>query len=286
MEIRVTGAGGRGGWPQPHCRCASCERARSAGRRRAPAQVLVDGVLRIDSGRTPVCGPDVRHRGDGTGGGDVTAGVAGYRVKRVPGGWDITGPDGGRLLGGNGHGRGRGGGPGAPPAAPATAPRGRASARPCGAGSATARPRGVPALGGPRWGTPRHPELRRAAEPRVTYRAAGPSPAGAQPAADSDWTERVAAHRARRPPWWQTVESVDAAGTLRSGSGAVLFDGAGTWLAAVMDESGAWADGAGDGDGDGDGDAGPGGTAGLRRAHGHVAAKVCGLVEAAPATLQ
>src|SRR5258708_2944716 len=112
------GTGGRGGWPQPHCRCASCERARSAGRRRAPAQVLVDGVLRIDSGRTPVCGPDVRHRGDGTGGGDVTAGVAGYRVKRVPGGWDITGPDGGRLLVGNGHGGGRGGGHGATTAPP------------------------------------------------------------------------------------------------------------------------------------------------------------------------
>src|SRR5260370_6453429 len=118
MEIRVTGAGGRGGWPQPHCRCASCERARSAGRGRAPGRVLGDGVLRIDSGRWPVCGPDVRHGGDGTGGGDVTAGVAGYRVKRVLGGWDITGPDGGRLLVGNGHGGGRGGGHGATTAPP------------------------------------------------------------------------------------------------------------------------------------------------------------------------
>jgi adenosylcobinamide kinase/adenosylcobinamide-phosphate guanylyltransferase len=37
------------------------------------------------------------------------------------------------------------------------------------------------------------------------------------------------------------VESLDAARTLRSESGAVLFDGAGTWLAAVMQEAGAWA---------------------------------------------
>jgi adenosylcobinamide kinase/adenosylcobinamide-phosphate guanylyltransferase len=96
-------------------------------------------------------------------------------------------------------------------------------------------------LGGARSGKSRHAELRLAAEPQVTYLAAGPYPAGARPADDPDWAERVAAHRSRRPPWWQTVESLDAAETLRSGSGAVLFDGAGTWLAAVMQESGAWA---------------------------------------------
>jgi adenosylcobinamide kinase/adenosylcobinamide-phosphate guanylyltransferase len=33
------------------------------------------------------------------------------------------------------------------------------------------------------------------------------------------------------------VESVDAPGVLREESGVVLFDGAGTWLAAMMDES-------------------------------------------------
>src|SRR5258708_7058955 len=306
MEIRLTGTGGRGGWPQPHCRCASCERARSAGRRRAPAQVLVDGVLRIDSGRSPVCGPDVRHRGDGTGGGDVTAGVAGYRVKRVLGGWDITGPDGGRLLVGNGHGGGRGGGHGAttaPPdgtgryatepydialldllenpaqlgalrrrglvhartvvavlhadhrapseeelarrcqfwgvivphdgdvlvtpgtvtpgtatpgtatpgtatpgtATPGTATPGTATARPVSAGSGPGRPRRVLVLGGARSGKSRHAELRLAAEPRVTYLAAGPYPARAQPAPHSPWTPPVSAHRARRPPWLQTA---------------------------------------------------------------------------------
>ena len=126
-------------------------------------------------------------------------------------------------------------------------------------------PRRVLVLGGARSGKSRHAELRLAAEPRVTYLAAGPYPPRAQPTADSDWAERVAAHRARRPPWWQTVESIDAAATLRSESGAVLFDGAGTWLAAVMDEAGAWADD---------------GEAGLARAQAQIAAKVEELVAA------
>jgi adenosylcobinamide kinase / adenosylcobinamide-phosphate guanylyltransferase len=102
-------------------------------------------------------------------------------------------------------------------------------------------PRRVLVLGGARSGKSRHAELRLAAEPRVTYLAAGPYPPGARPAADPEWARRVAAHRSRRPAWWQTVEGLDAADTLRSESGAVLLDGAGTWLAAVMDESGAWA---------------------------------------------
>ena len=321
MEIRLVGTGGRGGWPRPDCRCASCERARSADRRRAPTRVLVDGVLSIDPGRLSVPGPD----------------AAGYRVERGPGGWAVTGPDGGRLLVGQGPG---------PAAAPdgtepygvgphtsepdTTGPydivlldllenpaqlgalrhRGLVHARTVVAvlhaddrvsseeeltrrgqfwgiivphdgdvlattpwpapasstGGAPGRPRRVLVLGGARSGKSRHAELRLAAEPRVTYLAAGPYPPGAQPANDSEWRERVAAHRARRPPWWRTVESVDAAGILRSESGAVLFDGAGTWLAAVLDESGAWAE---------DGEAGP-----AARAQAQIAAKVDELIEA------
>src|SRR5262249_24253123 len=64
-------------------------------------------------------------------------------------------------------------------------------------------------------------------------------------------------------------------GTLRSEAGAVLFDGAGTWLAAVMDESGAWAE---------DGDEGSGregsGDAGLARAQVQIAARVDELLAA------
>lgn len=102
------------------------------------------------------------------------------------------------------------------------------------------QPRRVLVLGGARSGKSRHAELRLAAEPEVTYLAAGPYPDGGQPEGDEDWARRVAAHRARRAPWWQTVESTDAAKLLRNGTGVILFDGAGTWLAAVMEEAGAW----------------------------------------------
>jgi adenosylcobinamide kinase / adenosylcobinamide-phosphate guanylyltransferase len=59
---------------------------------------------------------------------------------------------------------------------------------------------------------------------------------------DAEWADRVARHRARRPPGWRTVESLDIAGALRSETGALLIDGIGTWLAGVMDEAGQWAD--------------------------------------------
>jgi len=316
VEVRLAGTGGGRGWPRPDCRCASCERARSAGRRRAPTRVLVDGVLGIDPGTPPVPGPA----------------APGYRVERVSGAWAVTGPDGARLLVGDGPGDAD---RGTPPRAGAVAAgsrpydlvlldlvdnpaqlgalrrgglvhartvaavlhadhrvsseeelarRGRywgvtvpddgdvLTAMPtpgspaAGPGAGQGRSRRVLVLGGARSGKSRHAELRLAAEPRVTYLAAGPYAAGAQPAADAGWAERVAAHRARRPPWWQTVESLDVAATLRSECGAVLFDGAGTWLAAVMDESGAWAEEDGD--------------AGLASAEARIAARVDELLEA------
>jgi adenosylcobinamide kinase / adenosylcobinamide-phosphate guanylyltransferase len=323
VEVRLAGTGGGRGWPRPDCRCASCERARSAGRRRAPTRVLVDGVLGIDPGTPPVPGPA----------------ASGYRVERVPGAWAVTGPDGARLLVGDGPGDedqgtppragagAAGGGPydlvlldllDNPAQLGALRRRGLVHARTVAAvlhadhrisseeelarrgrywgvtvpddgdvltaapapaspaaGPAAGRglPRRVLVLGGARSGKSRHAELRLAAEPRVTYLAAGPyppasspSPSTAQPAADADWAERVAAHRARRPPWWQTVESLDVAATLRSECGAVLVDGAGTWLAAVMDEYGAWAEE--------DGDAGP------ASAEARIAARVDELLEA------
>src|SRR5215471_15009262 len=85
MDVRLAGTGGRGGWPLPACRCASCARARSAGRSRAPAEVLVDGVLRLRPGHEAEPPP-------------------GYQVDRLPGGWEVTGPDGGRLLAADGSG--------------------------------------------------------------------------------------------------------------------------------------------------------------------------------------
>jgi adenosylcobinamide kinase / adenosylcobinamide-phosphate guanylyltransferase len=311
MEVGLAGTGGGSGWPEPGCGCASCARVRASGRTRAPALVVVDGVLRVGSGRPP----------------------PGYQVQRLPGAWAVTAPDGGRLLVADGS--------GVTPEPPAgsrpydivlldllndpaqlgalrsrelvparsqvallhadhrvssedelarrcgfwgvlvpgdgdvlTAPAGAATTSGEPAHAAGTEPAGRPGqarrvlvLGGARSGKSRHAELRLAAEPRVTYLAAGPFLPGVQPAGDSDWAERVAAHQSRRPRWWQTVESIDAAAVLRSESGAVLFDGAGTWLAAVMEQSGAWADEA---------EHGPGGPAALA----HIAGKADELVEA------
>jgi adenosylcobinamide kinase/adenosylcobinamide-phosphate guanylyltransferase len=53
----------------------------------------------------------------------------------------------------------------------------------------------------------------------------------------------VAAHRARRPAWWQTVETADVAAELGRADGALLVDGIGGWLAAAMDACGSWSAG-------------------------------------------
>ena len=100
------------------------------------------------------------------------------------------------------------------------------------------RPWRVLVLGGARSGKSERAELRLAGEPDVTYVATGA--AGTGGAGDPEWAARVAAHRARRPAWWRTAETTDLAGVLAGARGALLIDGIGTWLAAVMDECGAW----------------------------------------------
>ena len=104
--------------------------------------------------------------------------------------------------------------------------------------AAPARPRPWRALvlGGARSGKSAEAELRLAAEPEVTYVAA----AGPAPGADAEWAARVAAHQARRPRWWRTVETTDVASVLRASEGAVLIDSIGSWLAAVLDQVGTW----------------------------------------------
>jgi len=284
MRVLVEGSGGAAGWPQPGCRCASCL---LAGSTRAPSAITVDGVVRL--------------------GGGEPRGAAGYQVRRLAdareaaeiGGWDVTGPDGGRLL--------YPARPGAVPVPPEGAAaydiafldllgepaqlgllrrRGLITAgtvtavafadhrvpaeaelrRRCGFwgaelagdGDTVTTPRSaekkcttrrVLVLGGARSGKSEQAELRLAGEPDVTYVAAGAEgpagtggPAGAGEAAgDAEWAARVAAHRARRPAWWRTTETTDLAGVLAGARGALLIDGIGTWLAAVMDECGAWA---------------------------------------------
>jgi adenosyl cobinamide kinase/adenosyl cobinamide phosphate guanylyltransferase len=250
-----------------------------------PSTIVVDGQLQLGSG----------------GAGQVAGGAgdagAGYRVRWVPdlrdggaGGWDVTAPDGGRLLYPAGPG-GQGSGP-APPegsapydvafldllgdpaqlgwlrarglitAGTVTAvafadhrvPSEAELARRCGfwrvrlAGDGEAidparsvskdrdvagGTRRVLVLGGARSGKSERAELRLAGEPDVTYVATGNRGAD-----DPDWAARVAAHRARRPAWWRTAETTDPAGLLGGARGALLIDGIGTWLAAVLDECG------------------------------------------------
>ena len=63
-------------------------------------------------------------------------------------------------------------------------------------------------------------------------------------AADDDWSARVAAHRARRPRHWSTVETADVTTQLRSEDVCpTLVDDVGGWLTAAIDRTGAWAGG-------------------------------------------
>lgn len=68
----------------------------------------------------------------------------------------------------------------------------------------------------------------------VSYLACGPQ------RDDADWAARVAAHRARRPPSWTTLETTDAASALADATGPVLLDCLGTWLTAQLDDLDAW----------------------------------------------
>ena len=262
MHVLVAGSGGAAGWPEPGCRCASCLRA---GPARTAGRIVVGGVLELGAGIAPRV-------------------PAGYQVRGLDGGWDVTTPAGERLL--------YPAGPGAVPVPPAGAapydvafldllgdpfqlgrlraagligtdtvtavafgdhrvPSAAELRRRCtfwqvempadGQLIATARsvvksrPWRVLVLGGARSGKSEQAELRLAGEPDVTYVATGPAAD-----ADPDWAARVAAHRARRPAWWRTAETTGLAEVLTSARGALLIDGIGTWLTAVLTECGAW----------------------------------------------
>jgi adenosylcobinamide kinase / adenosylcobinamide-phosphate guanylyltransferase len=267
MRVQITGTGGAAGWPEPGCRCASCLRA--AGSPRTRSAIVIDGSLTLSA--------------DGTGHAAGDAGRAGHRVRAIPGGWDVTAPDGERLLYPAGTGA-------VPVPSDGTAPydiafvdmlgdpfqlgllraRGLVTEQTItllafadhrvpsladlehrcalwnvglasdGETGTTARSenlaiRRVLVIGGARSGKSERAELRVAAAPAVTYVAAGPAGTG-----DADWAARVAAHRARRPHWWRTLETTDLSGVLTEARETLLIDGIGTWLAAIMDECGAW----------------------------------------------
>ena len=86
-------------------------------------------------------------------------------------------------------------------------------------------------LGGVRSGKSRHAESLLRDRERVTYVAT----AAAHDASDPRWAERVARHRARRPPGWRTVETTDLAGVIGAATTPLLIDCLGVWLARTAD---------------------------------------------------
>ena len=98
-------------------------------------------------------------------------------------------------------------------------------------------PRRVLVTGGIRSGKSRYAEGLLTAEPAVTYLAPGPR---ADRAADPEWASRIAAHQARRPAHWTTVETDDLATAVRAVRQPVLIDSLGSWLTAALDRLEAW----------------------------------------------
>lgn len=86
------------------------------------------------------------------------------------------------------------------------------------------------------------------AETAIETAAAGPVrylATGSAADIDPAWSARVAAHRARRPAHWSTVEcGADADDVVRQLGAepgvATLLDDVGGWLTATMDRRGAW----------------------------------------------
>lgn len=94
-------------------------------------------------------------------------------------------------------------------------------------------------VGGARSGKSRYAERLLSRATGVRYVAPGPIPTDA----DGEWSERIRAHRTRRPPGWATVESADVVTAIRTAhAAAVLVDCLGTWLTRLVDEAGAWSD--------------------------------------------
>ncbi|WP_405580638.1 bifunctional adenosylcobinamide kinase/adenosylcobinamide-phosphate guanylyltransferase [Streptomyces sp. NBC_01190] len=99
-------------------------------------------------------------------------------------------------------------------------------------------PRRTLVLGGARSGKSAEAERRLAAFPGVVYVATGGSREG-----DSEWAERVALHRERRPGGWRTEETCDLVPLLADPAGPpLLIDCLSLWLTHVLDEADAWAE--------------------------------------------
>ncbi|MGH4017418.1 MAG: bifunctional adenosylcobinamide kinase/adenosylcobinamide-phosphate guanylyltransferase [Pseudonocardiaceae bacterium] len=61
---------------------------------------------------------------------------------------------------------------------------------------------------------------------------------------DPDWAARIAAHVARRPPGWHTVEPADLPAALHTADQVpILVDDMATWLTGELDDADAWGGG-------------------------------------------
>jgi adenosyl cobinamide kinase/adenosyl cobinamide phosphate guanylyltransferase len=98
-------------------------------------------------------------------------------------------------------------------------------------------------LGGSRSGKSAHAENLLRAAPSVTYVATG-----RRDPADAEWTERIAAHAARRPAHWRTVEPAspaEVAELVATDGPPLLVDDVATWLTGVLDDVDGWDGGTG-----------------------------------------
>ena len=112
-----------------------------------------------------------------------------------------------------------------------------------GAGTPVAPPGPLRTLvvGGARSGKSREAERMLADRGDVVYVATSTP---ASEADDPEWAARVAAHRARRPGSWRTVETLDLAGLLAEDGPPLLVDCLTLWLTRVLDRHDAWSPGA------------------------------------------
>lgn len=244
------------------CGCVSCRAARRAGRTRAPLRAVVDGALVLTADGVAQRSAD--HRVEQHGDALLVTGPDGERLAWAPRGADAELPRADVVVLGLTDGLAawaaqvaalrRSGAvtattalvaapvPHALPPADEVAQVLAAWGAALGADGACVSPPEAPrepvrvlVLGGARSGKSAWAELRVAAEPEVVYVATAPPRPG-----DAEWQARVAAHVARRPSPWRTVETGDVAGVLRAAAGAVLVDDLGLWLTRVVDDAGAW----------------------------------------------
>lgn len=86
-----------------------------------------------------------------------------------------------------------------------------------------------------RSGKSRHAEQLLHLHRQVLYVATGRS------SDDPAWAARIRAHRARRPPEWDVVETLEVAAAIAGARGPVLVDCLGNWVTGLVDEVG-WED--------------------------------------------